>query len=236
MHILITGASRGIGYELVKRFSEKENNTILAVSRNKGKLKKLQEECHSVSAKGPVDIIAADLEHDEDIQGIANYISSKFPHLDILINNAGYLYNHSFENFPEKEMYRIFNVNVFSVVKLTNKLLTSIEKSKKPHIINISSMGGFQGSSKYPGLSMYSASKGAIAVLTESMATELSAKNISVNCLALGAVQTEMLEEAFPGYNPPMEAHQMAEFIEEFATNGHKYFNGKILPVNLSNP
>ena len=104
------------------------------------------------------------------------------------------------------------------------------------HIVNIGSMGGFQGSAKFKGLSLYSAAKGAVAVLTESMAEEFKERGIKVNALALGAVQTEMLASAFPGYKAPLTAGQMAEFIADFALNGHKYFNGKILPVSLSTP
>jgi NAD(P)-dependent dehydrogenase (short-subunit alcohol dehydrogenase family) len=108
--------------------------------------------------------------------------------------------------------------------------------SSGSHIVNISSMGGFQGSAKYKGLSYYSASKAALACLTECLATEFTEFGISVNCLALGAVQTEMLDEAFPGYKAPVDAKQMAEFISGFALTGHKFFNGKILPVALGNP
>jgi NAD(P)-dependent dehydrogenase (short-subunit alcohol dehydrogenase family) len=97
-------------------------------------------------------------------------------------------------------------------------------------------MGGFQGSAKFKGLSAYSSSKSALAGLTECLAEELKEKNIAVNCLAIGAVQTEMLNKAFPGYQAPLKANEMAAFISEFAVNGHKYFNGKIIPVSSSTP
>ena len=97
-------------------------------------------------------------------------------------------------------------------------------------------MGGFQGSSKFPGLSAYSASKAALANLTECLAEELKEKNICANCLALGAVQTEMLETAFPGYVAPVKSREMASFIAYFATRGHQFYNGKILPVSVSTP
>jgi NAD(P)-dependent dehydrogenase (short-subunit alcohol dehydrogenase family) len=97
-------------------------------------------------------------------------------------------------------------------------------------------MGGFQGSAKYKGLSYYSASKAALACLTECLANEFTEYGICINCLALGAVQTEMFDEAFPGYKAPVDAKQMAEFIAGFALTGHKFFNGKILPVAINNP
>jgi NAD(P)-dependent dehydrogenase (short-subunit alcohol dehydrogenase family) len=97
-------------------------------------------------------------------------------------------------------------------------------------------MGGFQGAAKFPGLSAYSSSKAALAGLTECLAEELKSKNISVNCLAIGAVQTEMLAKAFPGYKAPLKPNQMAEFICNFALTGHTYFNGKIIPVASTTP
>ena len=109
-------------------------------------------------------------------------------------------------------------------------------KKQKSHILTISSMGGFQGSAKFAGLSAYSSSKAAIAGLTECLAEEFKGKNIAVNCLAIGAVQTEMLAEAFPGYKAQLLPFQMAEYIMDFAAKGHLYYNGKILPVSLSTP
>jgi NAD(P)-dependent dehydrogenase (short-subunit alcohol dehydrogenase family) len=97
-------------------------------------------------------------------------------------------------------------------------------------------MGGFQGSAKFPGLSFYSASKAALCCLTECLATELKDKSIKMNALALGSVQTEMLDKAFPGYKAPVKAEEIAEFITDFAINGHRYVNGKVLPVSLSTP
>jgi NAD(P)-dependent dehydrogenase (short-subunit alcohol dehydrogenase family) len=107
---------------------------------------------------------------------------------------------------------------------------------KGSHIVNISSMGGYQGSTKYRGLSYYSASKAALSSLTECLSEEFRESGIIVNCLALGSVGTGMLEKAFPGYKAPVNTTEMAEFISWFAINGSKIFNGKVLPVALSNP
>ncbi len=97
-------------------------------------------------------------------------------------------------------------------------------------------MGGVQGSEKFQGLSLYSASKAALAVFTECLAEELKTHNVKANALALGAVQTEMLSHAFPTYKAPLQASEMADYIADFALNGHQYYNGKILPVSLSTP
>jgi NAD(P)-dependent dehydrogenase (short-subunit alcohol dehydrogenase family) len=97
-------------------------------------------------------------------------------------------------------------------------------------------MGGYQGASKFPGLSAYSSSKGALANLSECLAEEFKEDGIKVNCLALGAVQTEMLEAAFPGFQAPVSPVQMACHILNFAESGHTVYNGKVLPVSVSTP
>jgi NAD(P)-dependent dehydrogenase (short-subunit alcohol dehydrogenase family) len=154
--------------------------------------------------------------------------------VDILVNNAGLLIHKPVIEFDETDIDNLFNMNVKSAFLLTQALLPLF--SKQAHIVNIGSMGGVQGSVKFPGLSLYSASKGALAILTECLALELKDRGVSVNCLALGSAQTEMLKKAFPGYKAPLSAVEMASFIADFALSGHMYFNGKILPVALSTP
>lgn len=97
-------------------------------------------------------------------------------------------------------------------------------------------MGGVQGSVKFPGLAAYSSSKAAVINLTELLAEEYKDSGISFNVLALGAVQTEMLEEAFPGYKASISAVEMANYIFDFSLNGQKYYNGKLLQVSNSTP
>ena len=95
-------------------------------------------------------------------------------------------------------------------------------------------MGGIQGSMKFPGLAAYSSSKGAVITLSELLAEEYKEQGIAFNVLALGAVNTEMLQEAFPGYEAPISATEMADYIFNFALTGNKYHNGKIIQVSSS--
>ena len=234
MNIIVTGASRGIGYETVKKFCKETGNTVFAISRNKDNLLVLQNECNSLNPEAGFAYQAFDLANDDLQTGLIPAVLRQMKTVDILINNAGLLINKPFEELEEKDFDRMFTTNAKSVFRLTQALLPYF--SKKSHVINISSMGGFQGSAKFPGLSLYSASKGAVAVLSECMAVEFKDKGIAVNCLAIGAVQTEMLAKAFPGYEAPLTASQIADFICDFAQKGHQFFNGKILPVALSTP
>lgn len=234
MNIIVTGASKGIGKELVKLFAKENGNNVLAISRNKSLLENLKEECKGFSVNSKVFSIAFDLGSGDIKNDLIPEIKRQIPSVDILINNAGFLINKPFEKLDGGDFDQLFKVNVKSAFLLVQALIPFFNLNS--HIVNISSMGGFQGSMKFPGLSLYSASKGALAVLTESMAEELKDHKIKVNCLALGAVQTEMLSEAFPGYEAPLQADEMAAFIKNFALTGHHVYNGKILPVSLSTP
>lgn len=226
-NIIITGASRGIGYETAK-FCSESGHTVFAIARSTDKLSKLVEE-----SSGDIIPVSADLGSDEGIIKISDTVQ-EVPGVDILINNAGTLIKKPFLETTTEEWQHHIDVNLMSVVKLIKALYPKFRPGS--HIVNISSMGGFQGSMKFPGLSAYSTSKGALAILTETLSTEFARDQVAVNCLCLGAVQTEMLHEAFPGYTAPVQSDEMAQFISEFALNSHKYLNGKILPIALNNP
>jgi 3-oxoacyl-[acyl-carrier protein] reductase len=228
MNILVTGASKGIGAELVKLLGAEERvKKIIAVSRDAKKLETLRSD--KVIAF-PFDLVQ------NDISSLITEVKKNFTFLDVLVNNAGAIVNKPFEKITEEEIQLVYGVNVFSPFRLVQQLVPLMGTRARGHIVNISSMGGYQGSAKFAGLSAYSSSKGALCILTECLAEELKEKNIAVNCLCLGATQTEMLAAAFPGHKAPLSAVQMAEFIAEFSLNGHKHFNGKILPVSLSTP
>jgi 3-oxoacyl-[acyl-carrier protein] reductase len=180
--------------------------------------------------------IPTDLSSQESMDKALQIIKATFKNIDCIIHNAGSIINKPFEQITLSELEKVYRVNVFAPYYITQQLVALMGKQQKGHVINISSMGGFQGSAKFAGLSAYSSSKAAMVGLTECLAEELKDKNIAVNCLALGAVQTEMLEEAFPGYQAPIKPLEMAAYIYDFATKGHLYYNGKILPVSSSTP
>jgi len=233
MNIVITGASRGIGFELAKKFVT-EGHHVIALARSKNKLKKLKDVCRELNRESKLIPISFDLLSENLKELFGKLVSKHFTRVDILVNNAGMLSHKSFHDFTEDEFDRLYAVNVkapFFIIQALDELF-----SEYSHIVNISSMGGYQGSVKFPGLSLYSSAKGALAVLTECLAEEFKDRDIKVNGLALGAAQTEMLEEAFPGYRAPVSAEKMADFIKDFCLNGHHFFNGKILPVSASTP
>ena len=223
MKVIITGASRGIGFEMVKHFLS-NGHEVLAISRNADKLKALE----SLGAKVlPFDLL------EDDFNPIVDAVKS-FGKIDILINNAGALVNKPLSQITNDDLKQVYGVNVFSIIKLTRDLLPHYNTDA--HIINISSVGGVQGSVKFAGLSIYSSSKGAVSILTECLAEEFKDTTLRFNALALGAVQTEMLQEAFPDYQANTTSEAMAKYVFSFATQDGKLFNGKILTVSSSTP
>jgi short-subunit dehydrogenase len=224
-NVIITGCSRGIGYELARLFAQ-SGHKVLALSRNDKPVKELNEA--NISAF-PFDICK-----DDDFEKLKHFLEDNWKTVDILINNAGQLLNKPFLQTTRKEFEEIYKVNVFGLAELTRLLIPKM--STGGHVVSISSMGGVQGSVKFPGLAAYSSSKGAVITLTELWAEEFKESGPSFNVLAIGAVQTEMLEEAFPGYQAPITADDMAAYIMDFALNGHRFYNGKLLQVSSTTP
>ncbi len=236
MNIIITGASRGIGKELTRLFTKQSGHKLFLISRNSEKLKLLINECKAVQPNTKIFALPFDLENTNGINSLIPQINKEVDSIDILINNAGFLVNKPFDKTNLSDVERIYKVNVLAPIELIKCLMPLFNKAKSAHIVNIGSMGGYQGSVKFPGLVSYASSKAAIAGLTECLAEEYKDSNIKFNCLALGAVATEMLTEAFPDYKAQTTANEMAEFIYDFALNGHKMFNGKIIPVSKTTP
>ena len=225
---IVTGASRGIGFQTSIALAKK-GHSVLATARSKDDLAELAGHYPNLIRAFP-----ADLTIEEDIEHLTEEVSNTYGTVDVLVNNAGALINKPFENLTKEDWQKMINVNLLTAVDLTRSLLSLF--SDRAHIVNISSMGGFQGSDKFPGLSAYSAAKGALSILSECLSVELADRNISSNTLCLGAVQTEMLGEAFPGFKAPVSAEEMGTYIADFALAGSKFYNGQVLPVALGNP
>ncbi|AWK03115.1 short-chain dehydrogenase [Flavobacterium crocinum] len=223
-NIIVTGTSRGIGYELALQFAN-AGNQVLAISR---KIPKTLLEHQNVTC------LSIDLADETALQQVENFLSSTWKKVDAVVHNAGALLLKPFAETTQADFESIYKVNVFAVANLTRICLPYLQKGS--HVVTISSIGGVRGSLKFAGLAAYSSSKGAVITLTELLAEEYKEQGISFNVLALGSVQTEMLNEAFPGYQAPISAEGMATYIYDFTLNGNKYFNGKVLEVSSTNP
>jgi len=224
-NIVITGTSRGIGFELAKKFAE-NGHQVLALSRNSAPLSAINHK--------NITVLSVDISHAEDLHKVAAFIKNTWKKVDVLINNAGKLINKPFTEISSEDFLEVYKVNVFAVAEITKLMIPFLQKGS--HVVTVSSMGGIQGSLKFPGLAAYSSAKGAVITLSELLAEEYKEQQIAFNVLALGAVQTEMLEEAFPGYEAPLSAVEMADYIYDFSLTGNKFYNGKVLQVSSSNP
>jgi NAD(P)-dependent dehydrogenase (short-subunit alcohol dehydrogenase family) len=234
MNIVITGASSGVGFEAVLDFILKNDNRVVALARSEDKLQKLMDIATSLNPSCTLYPVKFDIVHDDYVQGLVPFVEARLGSVDILINNAGSLINKAFVELAQLDFAEMLQNNLLGHVKMIQHLLPLMKEGS--HIVNIGSMGGFQGSVKFPGLAAYSASKAALHTLTECLAFELEPRQIKVNCLALGSAQTEMLEKAFPDYESPVMAYEMGKYIADFSMTGHKFFNGKILPVAVTTP
>jgi 3-oxoacyl-[acyl-carrier protein] reductase len=221
--IVITGAGRGIGYALVQ-LAARQGYHVFALSRN----------IKAIEPSDSVHPLSIDITDTNALETFVSQLEKEGAVVDILINNAGAFLNKPFAETSKEAFEAIYQVNVFGLASITRLLLPLI--SQKGHVVNISSMGGVEGSAKFPGLAAYSSSKGAVSILTELLAEEYKERGPVFNALALGAVQTEMLEEAFPGFKAPLTPEEMAVYILDFALNGNRFYNGKVLPVSSSTP
>ncbi len=224
--IVVVGASRGIGKAIVELLASDPHNKVVALGRNLEKMER------NFASFANVSCAALDLESDH-VRERCTEIFGNLTGINILINNAGLLVNKPLDQLTHHDLTTSYQVNVIGVMET---IQAALPKMHEAHVVNISSMGGFQGSMKFPGLAAYSTSKAALCSFTELFAEEYKETTIKMNCLCLGAAQTEMLETAFPGYIAPMSAKKMAEYITDFALNAHQWMNGKIIPVSLSTP
>ena len=223
-NIIITGTSRGIGFELALQFAN-AGHQVLAISR------KIPQ---ALLGNQNITCLSVDLSNESELAKVTNFLAKSWKQIDAVIHNAGSLLLKPFSETTQEDFENIYKVNVFGVANLTRICLPFLQKGS--HVVTISSIGGIQGSLKFAGLAAYSSSKGAVITLSELLAEEYKERGISFNVLALGAVQTEMLAEAFPGYQAPMSASEMANYIYDFTLTGNKYYNGKVLQVSSTNP
>lgn len=223
-NIIITGTSRGIGYELALQFAN-AGHQVLAISR---KIPQALIENENITC------LSVDLSNENDLTSVESFLTNSWKKVDVIIHNAGSLVNKPFAQLSQADFENVYKVNVFGVANLTRIALSFLQKGS--HVVSISSMGGIQGSIKFPGLAAYSSSKGAVITLSELLAEEYKEQGIAFNVLALGAVNTEMLQEAFPGYEAPISPKEMADYIFNFALTGHKFYNGKVLQVSSTTP
>lgn len=227
--VVVTGASRGVGYETAKSLALEHGCTVLAVGRDAAALRQLQELCGS-----GVEPVVLDIAHVDAPAMLMDAVAGRRIHA--LVHNAGALLKATMGTYTAEALTALYHINVIAPLLITQALAPALGGDPPGHLVHIGSMGGFQDSSKFPGLASYSSSKGALACLSQCLAEEFKDQGIRSNCLALGAVDTAMLRAAFPGYTAPVGPDVMGAYVAHFSLEGHKLYNAKVLPVALSTP
>ena len=225
--IVVSGASRGIGRAIVDSLAQNSEILVIALSRDINTLSQ------HFGQRINIRCVKFDLSLDPEQQLRQSLVDLNEIHG--LINNAGHLEKGDFNELSQEAYERCLKVNFLGPIALTSFLYSRLSKGKA-HVVNISTMGAFQGSVKFPGLSAYAASKAALCNFTEVFAEEQKLSGIRMNCLCLGSVNTEMLQAAFPGYQATTSPEEMGNFIADFTLNQGSIFNGKIIPVSSTTP
>jgi NAD(P)-dependent dehydrogenase (short-subunit alcohol dehydrogenase family) len=230
--VVVTGASTGVGRAVALSLARNHGCTVIAVARDAAKLEELKREVPA--GAGAVRPLPLDLGATGAIEAVVQAVGAA--RLHGLVNNAGLLIKREWGHWTAEDLQRLFRLNAAVPLLLTQALTPALGGDPLGHVVNIGSMGGFQGSVKFPGLAAYSASKAALANMAECMAVELQERGVCCNAVCLGAVDTAMLREAFPGYTAPVGPDAVGAWLAQFLLGGHKFFNGKVLPLAVSTP
>ena len=182
--ILITGATGGIGYSLVKKFNELDGN-ILATGTNNEKLDKIKKEFPNIN------VLKFDISQHDKIEEFIENVNSQLVGIDVLINNAGINLDNLSLRMKNDEWKKVIDVNLTSTFYLCKYSIKKMLKNKYGRIVNITSIVGHTGNL---GQANYSASKGAIVSMSKSLAIEYAKKNITVNCVSPGFIQSKMTD------------------------------------------
>lgn len=235
--ILVTGSSRGIGRAIIKKFAENGYNVVINYNNSEEEAKNflnylINNNCNAIAIK-------ADISDKYSVNKMIEEIYLKFGKIDILVNNASVSFAELFHNVSDIDEDKIFDINIKGTFNVTKAVLPKMIAEKFGKIINISSMWGEFGSSMEV---HYSATKGAINSFTKSLAKELAPSNITVNAVAPGAVDTDMMstysEEdiAYIKNETPLgrfaKTEEIAETVFFIAEKTGDFYTGHIFNIN----
>ena len=226
--VVVTGAGRGVGAATVKALLRITGTRVIAVSRELDALRATVED------GAALEFCPLDLQTPDAASRLTAHVGGR--RLHALINNAGLLHKADMGTHQRLALEGLFLTNAIVPLELAQALAHTLAGDPPGHMVHIGSMGGFQDSAKFPGLVAYSASKAALACMAQCLAEEFKDLGIRSNCLALGSVDTDMLRAAFPGICAAATPEDIGRFVAEFSLNGHKLFNGKVIPVSSSTP
>jgi 3-oxoacyl-[acyl-carrier protein] reductase len=182
--ILITGANRGIGHNILKKISN-NGYTVIGTSRSESGLENISNTLENTNGEGMI----MDVTNQESIDQAVSNIKEKYGVIYGLVNNAGITQDNLLMRMTDKEWSSVIDTNLTSLYRVTKSVVKDMMKARIGRIINIGSIVGLMGNA---GQSNYSATKAGLLGFTKSLARELSSRNINVNSVSPGFIETDM--------------------------------------------
>ena len=235
---LVTGASRGIGAEIARTLAGKGFDIVIVYYTSEPVPTSVKEECEKIRQGIRVLMIPADVSLEEDCKRVVNLTKETFGRVDVLVNNAGITKDGLAMRMSLEQFTTVINTNLTSSFLLSSLCLGIMARQKKGRIINMSSVSGIYGN---PGQSNYSASKAGLIGLTKSLAKEMGSRNITVNAIAPGFIDTPMTAPlsdevkksaiariALGRFGQPKDVANLVAFL---ASDDAEYITGQVIEV-----
>lgn len=237
---IVTGGSRGIGKMIAEGFVENGIKTYISARKAEACIATAKE----LSEKGTCIAFPADLSTKEGRDAFIAEIESSESKIDILVNNAGAAWGASFEEYPDEGYDKVMNINVKAVFTLTRDLMPLLTKDATPEnpsrVINIGSIDGLRVSTTDN--FAYGASKAAVHFLTKNLAVRLAPKGVTVNAIAPGAFETQMMDYMLTNFRDKIEAENplgrigrptdMAGLALYLVSEASKYMTGQVIAID----
>ena len=234
---LITGATRGIGKQIAITLAKEGYNIALNYRKENEDLENAKKEIAELGVE--VLAIQGDVSKYEDCEGFVKEIIEKFGHINVLVNNAGITRDCLLIRMKEEDFKQVIDTNLGGTYNVTKNVISYMMKAHSGRIINISSVVGIVGN---VGQTNYSASKAGIIGFTKSLAKEVASRNILVNAIAPGFIETDMtgvLKEEIKNEiakNIPMKrmgsAQEVAKVVKFLTSDDSSYITGQVINVD----
>lgn len=231
--VLITGASRGIGREIAEKLAQKGYQIIANYNNSEEKAKELK-------IKYPnIDIYQADVSKRVEVHNMVKFILDKYKKIDVLVNNAGITKDMLLMRMKKEDFEQVIDTNLVGTFNVTKNVVPYMMKARSGRIINISSVVGISGNA---GQTNYSASKAGIIGFTKSLAKEIASRNILVNAVAPGFIETNMTDvlkddvKQEIAKNIPLKrmgtTQDVANVVKFLASDDSSYITGQVINVD----
>lgn len=232
--ILVTGANRGIGLNIIQRLNN-DGYTVIGTSRTDDGVNIISQEINSNGGKG----LKMDVTNQESINSAIKNIQDEYGALFGLVNNAGITNDNLLMRMTEEQWLSVIETNLTSIYRVTKSIVKDMMKAREGRIVNIGSIVGMMGNA---GQSNYSASKSGLLGFTKSLARELSSRNINVNSISPGFIDTDMTKALSDDQidnlskNIPLgriaESSEVSSVVSFLLSDDSSYITGENINVN----